>query len=226
MRGLWSEVVTKSYEAYRSLVEADGFVAFFRAATPIDAIEQARIGSRPTRRSGRATLADLRAIPWVFSWSQARFHLPGWYGVGSALHGLARERPDDWQAVRDALPRWPFLTYLLHNVEASLLMADPAIMKLYAALVPDPALRDIMLGRILAEYQRACDGVAALFGEPVARRRPRQLHTLTLRGRGLAWLHHEQVRLLAAYRAAPDEAALNALLLTVNAIAMGQKTTG
>jgi phosphoenolpyruvate carboxylase len=226
LRGLWTEVVDQSLSAYRGLVEAEGFIAFFRAATPIDAIEKARYGSRPSRRTGQASLADLRAIPWVFSWGQARFHLPGWYGVGSALDWLARERPDGFAAIRAALPDWPFLNYLLHNVEASLLAADPEIMALYASLVEDGRLRETMLGRILDEYRRTREGVAALFQVPVTIRRPRSLRTHEMRARGLTWLHQEQVRLLGAYRAAPDETTLDALLLTVNAIAMGQKTTG
>ncbi|WP_170149705.1 phosphoenolpyruvate carboxylase [Rhodoplanes roseus] len=226
LRGLWTEVVDQSLSAYRGLVEAEGFIPFFRAATPIDAIEQARYGSRPSRRSGQASLADLRAIPWVFSWGQARFHLPGWYGVGSGLGWLARERPEGFQAIREALPDWPFLNYLLHNVEASLLAADPEIMALYASMVDDVRLRDTMLTRILDEYRRTRESVAALFTLPVTVRRPRSLRTHELRARGLTWLHHEQVRLLRAYRAAPNETTLDALLLTVNAIAMGQKTTG
>ncbi|WP_158859746.1 phosphoenolpyruvate carboxylase [Rhodoplanes serenus] len=226
LRGLWGDVVTRSFAAYRALVEADGFVDFFRAATPIDAIEQSRIGSRPPRRSGRATLADLRAIPWVFSWSQARFHLPGWYGVGSALAWLRDEKPDGFAALRAALPEWRFLAYVLLNVEASLTMASPETMRLYGSLVEDEALRERMLGLILAEHARTRDALAALFPTPIAERRPRFLRTLALRARGLGWLHARQVELLRAYRASGDEAVLDALLLTVNAIAMGQKTTG
>ncbi|RAI42599.1 phosphoenolpyruvate carboxylase [Rhodoplanes roseus] len=226
LRGLWQEVVDQSLSAYRRLVEADGFIDFFRAATPIDAIEQARIGSRPSRRTGRATLADLRAIPWVFSWSQARFHLPGWYGVGSALEWLQRERPDGFEKIREVLPRWRFLGYVLHNVEASLLMANPLVMKLYASLVDDADLRDRMMATILAEQERTRTAVAALFPAAAEERRPRFLRTIEMRARGLTWLHHEQVALLRRYRKAPDEPTLDALLLTVNAIAMGQKTTG
>ncbi|MDC7784493.1 phosphoenolpyruvate carboxylase [Rhodoplanes sp. TEM] len=226
LRGLWQDVVDESFAAYRRLVEADGFIDFFRSATPIDAIEQARIGSRPSRRSGRATLADLRAIPWVFSWSQARFHLPGWYGVGSAIDWLRRERPESFETIREVLPRWRFLGYVLHNVEASLLMANPAVMELYASLVEDAALRDRMMATILAEHERTRAAVSSLFAASTDARRPRFLRTIEMRARGLTWLHHEQVRLLRRYRAAPDEATLDALLLTVNAIAMGQKTTG
>jgi phosphoenolpyruvate carboxylase len=105
-------------------------------------------------------------------------------------------------------------------------MADPEIMKLYASLVEDPAIRDVMLERILNEFQLARDGISALLGSSPADRRPRLLRTLERRAQGLAWLHRERVRLLRAWRAKPDEGALRPLLLAVNAIAMGQKTTG
>jgi phosphoenolpyruvate carboxylase len=223
---VWAEVVGHSFSAYHALVEADGFIDFFRQATPIDAIEHSRIGSRPPRRTDQPSLADLRAIPWVFSWGQARFHLPGWYGIGYGLAWLRTERPDDWEALRDALGGWAFVSYLLQNVEASLLMADPEIMKLYASLVEDRAIRDAMIERILNEFQLARDGISALLGSSPADRRPRLLRTLERRAQGLAWLHREQVRLLRAWRAKPDEGALRPLLLAVNAIAMGQKTTG
>ena len=103
---------------------------------------------------------------------------------------------------------WPFVSYLLENVEASLLMADPEIMKLCASLVEDPAIRDVMLERILNEFQLARDGISARLGSSPADRRPRLLRTLERRAQGLAWLHREQVRLLRAWRAKPEEGAL------------------
>lgn len=226
LSSVWAEVVEQSLAAYRALVETDGFLTFFRQATPIDALEHSRIGSRPPRRTGQPSLADLRAIPWVFSWGQARFHLPGWYGVGSGLAWLRRERPAQWEALHAAIPDWAFVAYLLQNVEASLLMADPTIMTLYASLVDDPAVRDAMLARIMNEFDLAKDGVSALLGSAPVARRPHLLKTLEMRAAGLAWLHREQVRLLAAWRLKPDDASLAPLLLSVNAIAMGLKTTG
>ena len=226
LSSVWAEVVEQSLTAYRTLVETDGFLTFFRQATPIDALEHSRIGSRPPRRTGQPSLADLRAIPWVFSWGQARFHLPGWYGVGSGFAWLRRERPAQWEALRAAIPDWAFLAYLLQNVEASLLMADPAIMTLYGSLVDNRAVRDAILARIMNEFDLAKDGVSALLGSAPAERRPHLLKTLEMRAAGLAWLHREQVRLLAAWRVKPDDASLAPLLLSVNAIAMGQKTTG
>jgi phosphoenolpyruvate carboxylase len=226
LEGVWSLVVERSFQAYRSLVETDGFVTFFRQATPIDAIEQTRIGSRPSRRTGKQTLDDLRAIPWVFSWSQARFHLPAWYGVGTSLDWLRSERPSDWNALRDGIRNWPFLAYLLHNVEAGLMMADTEIMRLYASLVRGADLRRALLGTILVEYRLADTRINELFGGRPEERRPRLALAIRLRERALRQLHEEQVRLLAVWRAQPKEDALQALLLTINAIALGQKMTG
>ncbi len=226
MEDLWAEVVARSYSKYRSLVERPGFVTFFRQATPIDAIEHARIGSRPSRRTGRQTLADLRAIPWVFSWGQARFHLPGWYGAGSALDSCRRERPASWPQIKQAARDWPFLSYQLHNVEASLLMASPEVMRRYAELVDDPELRESTLNEILAEYSLTIDTVSEALGGSTSQRRPRLLHAIQLRRGALDWLHSEQVRLLASWRSRASEEDLQSLLLTVNAIAMGQKATG
>jgi phosphoenolpyruvate carboxylase len=226
LEGIWSKVAERSYTAYRALVEAEGFVAFFRAATPIDAVEQTQLGSRPSRRTGAGSLDDLRAIPWVFSWSEARFHLPGWYGAGTALDELRRSSPEDWRALCAQASKWPMLRYLLHNVEASLLMASPDIMKLYASLVPDAGLRGKFMDLILREYGLAVERLADLFGAPAVQRRPRLAMAIELRKEALWQLHRDQVRLLAEWRREPGEETLRALLLSVNAIGMGQKMTG
>src|ERR1039458_3840192 len=113
-----------SRRAYRELIETDGFVEFFSQATPIDAIERSHIGSRPARRTGRRTIDDLRSIPWVFSWSQARFNVPGWYGVGSAFQQVRDRGGQAWDSLAKAAREWPFLSYLLHNVEFGVVAAD------------------------------------------------------------------------------------------------------
>ncbi len=226
MEPLWARIVARGHRAYRGLVEADGFVAFFQRATPIDAIEQTRIGSRPSRRSGRQTVEDLRAIPWVFSWSQSRFHLPGWYGVGTALETVRAESPADWETLRAQVREWPFALYTLHNVGAALMMADVEIMRLYASLVPEPGLRETMLDTILAEYRLTRARIDELLDGRPEERRPRLALTISLRDRALRQLHREQVALLAEWRASPSDELLQSLLLTVNAIAMAQKMTG
>lgn len=225
LESILPNVVERSYAAYRQLVETGGFVTFFRQATPIDAIEQTQLGSRPARRTGSESLEDLRAIPWVFSWSQARFHLPGWYGVGAAFDWLRRECPGDWAKLKKQVRVWPFLSYLLHNAEASLMMANPELMRLYASLVEDRALRERLFDTILEEYKLSVSVIEELFGDFAVHRR-RLAQAVQLRRRALDQLHHEQVRLLQSWRTEPKEETLTSLLLTVNAIGMGQKMTG
>jgi phosphoenolpyruvate carboxylase len=223
---VWPGVVEHGYRAYRDLVGMDGFLSFFYQATPIDVIEQSRIGSRPPYRSKKQRLEDLRAIPWVFSWSQARFHLPGWYGVGTGLNWLRTERPKEWTKFKKEIHNWPFASYLLHNVEASLMMANAGLMELYASLVDDVNVRNECLGRILAEYRLAASCIDELFGGTADQRRPRLALAIRLRKHALGQLHQEQVRLLKIWRKEASEDILRSLLLTVNAIAMGQKMTG
>ena len=217
-----------SRQAYRAFLEDPDFIPFFRSATPIDVLEQSRIGSRPSRRTGAASLDDLRAIPWVFSWTQARFYLPNWFGTGSGLARLAAERPELYQGLAADNRAWPLARYVLVNVETGLASASRRWMEAYAALVPDQAVGERLLQVVLAEHTETTTQLNRLLGGNLADRRPRFAKTLALRERGLDLLHYEQLRLMQAWRAAgrPDEKLLPELLLTVNAIASGLRTTG
>ncbi|MBK8802434.1 MAG: phosphoenolpyruvate carboxylase [Fibrobacteres bacterium] len=216
---------------YQNLVEEDGFLAFFAQATPIDVIESSRIGSRPARRTGKRTLSDLRAIPWVFSWGQSRFHLTGWYGVGTALETLRRDRPEDWRHLVENLEGMPLLRYVVANVETTLATTDESVWNLYAAMVEDPVLRERFLTRIRTEFHKSQEMIASLYRLPFAERRPRLARSLDLRSRALRRLHGLQVDLITKWRKIPAqtpewEQALLQLLVTVNAIASGLRTTG
>jgi phosphoenolpyruvate carboxylase len=204
-------------------------MSYFSEATPIDALETSRIGSRPSRRTGQRTLADLRAIPWVFSWNQSRHYLPGWFGVGSALQRLQAERPKLFQNLRANLKKSPFLYYVLTNVETNLASADREIIAIYAGLVGDTRVRKEILNIILTEFDSTREMMSLVFGGALEKRRPRMLKTLALRDSGLRALHVHQTKLLAEWRAA-EPAAKNRLLpevlLSINAIASGLRTTG
>ncbi len=222
-----------SFATYRELLQSEGFVPFYREVTPIDVIELSRIGSRPSRRTGSQSLADLRAIPWVFSWSQSRFMLSSWYGVGTALGQLKRERPDDFALIAQSHVSWAPLHYILGNVATAIAMADPDIMRLYAGLSTKPTVCDRLLDQILREYEATIAILEELYEGPLADRRPNVEAMLSLRRPGLTLLHHQQVTLLRNYRSARAmsadvraEAQLSLLLLTVNAIASGLGTTG
>ena len=235
LEGVMDDLATASREAYQTLLQSEGFLTFFSQATPIDAVEASRIGSRPARRTGRRTLADLRAIPWVFSWSQSRFYLSGWYGLGTALAGLRERSPDTFDALAIAKleHRWPPVHYMLSNAATAVATADPEIMALYADLVEDGAVRDRLMEMILREYHRTHEMLAAVYGGPLAQTRPQIQHALDFRIHALAPLHRQQVMLLRDWRARRTqdgdtgaEAMMPQLLLTVNAIAAGLGATG
>ncbi|MDB4435998.1 phosphoenolpyruvate carboxylase [Akkermansiaceae bacterium] len=223
----------ESDKAYRSLLDADQFMEFYRTATPIDALETGVFGSRPSRRSGKkASLKDLRAIPWVFSWTQARFYLPGWYGVGSGLEAIGEE---NFSKIKEAFPNFDFLRYVFTNIESSLASANPEMMKQYAALCPDKEVEDRFLNQILEEYEKTQYFVNELFGREFDDRRPRMEKTLALREVPLRALHNQQIDLLKRWRAdgssiEAEDGRFNrdflALQLTINAVSSGLRETG
>ena len=222
-----------SEASYRSLLDEPGFIAFWGETTPIDALEESFIGSRPSRRTGRRTLEDLRAIPWVFSWVQARYYLPAWYGLGSALQRLAREDVESFEFVCESARSWPFMRYVLSNAETSLSSADTGLMYEYAELVGDVDLRERFYNIIASEHRNTQSMINQIFGAPRTVRRPRMEATLALRESGLRVLHLRQIALLRAWRehrAAGEEnraaALFPSLLLSINAIASGLRTTG
>jgi phosphoenolpyruvate carboxylase len=224
-----------SRSAYQGLLSRDGFIRFFSQATPIDAIEMSSIGSRPARRSGRRTIEDLRAIPWVFSWNQARFYLSGWYGLGSALAVLRGDEPETFAQLAECKRRrsWAPFEYLISNAATVIASAAPEIMRGYAGLVEDEALRAAFMGEIEREYALTRELIEEIYGQPLAEQRPRFSRLVNLRSAALAPLHERQIDLLArwrAHQAAGEEDAAErlkpALLLTVNAIAAGLGATG
>lgn len=235
LTGILSHLAQTSTSAYQEFLRRPGFIEFYRQVTPIDALENARIGSRPARRTGKKghSIADLRAIPWVFSWTQARFYLPGWFGVGSALEELATHQPEQFATLKSALHETPFVAYLFTNVETNLHSANRTIMESYATLVTDGSLRQTFMDLIAAEFDRTERQLASLFDGGMQTRRPRMIKTLTIRDEPLAVLHQQQVALLHEWRAhlandhhSAAEELLPKLLLSINAIASGLRTTG
>jgi phosphoenolpyruvate carboxylase len=250
---LLDELAASSRAAYRRLVDAPGFVAFFRLATPIDEIATLRLGSRPAARgrsvdgAGRAasapldpaasavagsdSIADLRAIPWVFAWSQARIELPGWFGVGSALEAhSAAHGPAGIAALARLYARWPFLASLVDNAELALARADLGVARQYAALAGDTTSGP--WATIEAEYARTVGWLARLTGrDRLLEREPELRRRMALRDPYVDSLSEMQVTLLARLRACdpddPDRARLLRLVqLTVNGISAGLQQTG
>ncbi|MEM6886290.1 MAG: phosphoenolpyruvate carboxylase, partial [Verrucomicrobiota bacterium] len=200
-RKIAAELTEYSKAAYRKFLERDGFIEFYRQATPIDALEQSSIGSRPSRRTGTKSLDDLRAIPWVFSWNQSRFYLPGWYGVGSALRQLRDNSPESFERLRRQIGNWSFMYYVLTNVETNIASADASIFRDYAALVDDKKLRSVFSREITTEFNLTHKMLNEVFGgDDLERRRPRMVKTLKVRENGLRLLHQQQLSLLKRWR--------------------------
>jgi phosphoenolpyruvate carboxylase len=224
-----------SQNAYQSLLRSDGFIDFYRQATPIDALENSRIGSRPARRTGKKShsISDLRAIPWVFSWTQARYYLPGWFGVGTALSSLKKSSPEDFSELKTALANSTFLAYVLTNVETNLASANLELMEAYAGLVTDHGTRAEFTKKITDEFKLTQELLTELFDGSMADRRPRMAKTLAIREAPLKVLHFQQIELLKEWRGHMEkenqtaaDALLPKLLLSINAIASGLRTTG
>jgi phosphoenolpyruvate carboxylase len=215
-------------QAFRSLVETDGFAEWFARVSPLDEISGLRIGSRPARRGhsgGPLGLEDLRAIPWVFAWSQTRLNLPGWYGLGSGL--AAAHSAAGLNELQRAYKEWPLLAALLDNAEMSLAKTDRVIATRYLAL----GGRDDLTNRVLAEYDLTRRLVLEVTGhDRLLADRPVLSRAVVLRDPYVDALSYLQLRALAALReeAAPDEreALKRLLLLTVSGVAAGLQNTG
>jgi phosphoenolpyruvate carboxylase len=222
----WDATMDRISEAaharYRGLVEDPRLAPYFLSATPVDLLGALHIGSRPARRPGAdAGIEDLRAIPWVFGWTQSRQIVPGWFGVGS---GLAVQ--GDLEVLREMYVAWPFFRTFLGNVSMTLVKTDLAIAARYAALAPSE-LRPV-LEEIRQEYELTLDRVRAITGDDaLLDREPTLRTTLEIRDNYLQPLHHLQLELLARYRRGEDDPDLErALLLTINGIAAGMRNTG
>ncbi|MCO4783712.1 MAG: phosphoenolpyruvate carboxylase [Candidatus Cloacimonetes bacterium] len=217
---------TKSKDKYRSFLEHPKFIEYYHHTTPLDIIEECNMGSRPTRRKGVKSLDDLRAIPWVFSWNQSRYYLPGWFGVGTALKSLKEDDIDLYNSFVECLKSNKFLRYVFLNIETSSASADVDIMSLYASLVEDEMVRNQMLGIVIDEYKLLQEMLEEVFGSSYKNRRPKLEKTLGLRKNLLAQLHKMQVIDLKDYRKSGSRDTLVRLLLSINAIAGGERTTG
>lgn len=233
MAGILDQLAKESKGYYEKMMREEGFIEFFRQATPIDAIESSKIGSRPARRSGAKTLDDLRAIPWVFSWSQSRYHMTSWYGVGSTLQNLKKNNPDAYSEFKKAIKHDPLIRYVLTNVDTSLASTDETVMAEYAALVTDEAVRTKFLTLFTEELKRTNESLQELLEKPIEQRRKNHHYSSILRASLMNYLHKTQVTLLRKWRKEKAEnhtdnaeVTLMHLLVTINAIASAMRNTG
>ncbi len=225
-RAIMDEVAEHSRAAYRALVhEDDGFYPYFRQATPIDVIERMNIGSRPASRRQMQGIRDLRAIPWVFAWTQVRAILPGWYGVGTGLEAAIRRHGE--APLREMFCDWMFMRAMLEDLEMVLAKCDMQIARRYAELADEPLHRYHEL--IQDEFHRTVEVVLRLKNaNELLESDPTLSRTVRLRNPYVDPMSLLQVDLLRRWREGgrADEALFRALLLSINGIAHGLQNTG
>jgi phosphoenolpyruvate carboxylase len=215
--------------AYRSLVrETPGFIQYFRDSTPLAEIAALNIGSRPASRRATERLEDLRAIPWVFSWSQCRLMLPGWYGFGAAVEAWLAAKSGSLEELREMQRGWPFWRSVLSNMDMVLAKSDLGIASRYAELVPDATLREEIFGRIRREWHLSIETLLDIMGqERLLQGNPLLERSIRNRFPYLDPLNHVQVELLKEHRAQnPDEQVLRGIQLTINGISAGLRNSG
>ena len=221
-----------SRAAYTRLVGNPDLVTYFQSASPLEEISLLNIGSRPARRFGAKSLADLRAIPWVFAWAQNRHIITGWYGVGSALKNFIEVRGEEGEAMLARMFKDSRLFRLIMDeVEKTLLIVDLAIARAYSGLVAEAQVRDTIFPMIEAEYRLTAEMVRKASGEAeIGARFPRHREVLAERLPMINAVNREQVELLRRFRGASTEAEREryklALLLSINCIAAGLGATG
>jgi phosphoenolpyruvate carboxylase len=217
------DLSSTAFREYRALVyETDGFSTFFRQMTPLVEIAELKIGSRPASRSNSQRIEDLRAIPWVFSWAQARVMLPGWYGVGQALSG------SDTSLLREMLDAWPFFRATVDNLEMVLSKSNMDIAARYATLVEDRVLADRIFGRIRAAWVQTQERLLTITGQTrLLERHPALDASIRLRLPYIEPLNLMQVELLKRHRAGEtDPRVREGIQLSINAIATALRNSG
>ncbi|MFO7679056.1 MAG: phosphoenolpyruvate carboxylase [Chloroflexota bacterium] len=228
-REAMDELTAVSYRAYRELIyETPDLLDYWQQATPINELSQMRIGSRPSRRAGKATLDGLRAIPWGFSWMQSRHVLPGWYGLGAALAAS-----EDIPRLQEMYQEWVFFRHIINNAQLALAKADMGIARLYAGLVTDEKVRESIYGQIAAAFEETSRLVLLVTGQQeLLDHTPTLKRIIRRRNPYVDPLNFLQVALLRRLRALPEQNGaeaqqiLQAIFLTINGVAEGLKNTG
>ncbi|MFI6778971.1 phosphoenolpyruvate carboxylase [Nocardia sp. NPDC050412] len=226
---LMDDLAARARASYARLVhETPGFVEYFRQSTPVAEVGDLNIGSRPASRKPTNSVSDLRAIPWVMSWSQARVMLPGWYGTGAALEDWVGGDPDRLAILSDLYRRWPFFRTVLSNLAQVMAKSDLDIAARYAELVDDVALREHIFGMIRDEHARTIRMHAAITGnDHLLADNPSLAESIHNRFPYLEPLNQMQVELLRRLRAGDDtELVKRGILLTMNGLATALRNSG
>ncbi|MGI9517018.1 MAG: phosphoenolpyruvate carboxylase [Pirellulaceae bacterium] len=231
----WSQVMDElsavAYRHYRALVERPDFLDYFHTATPIDQIDQLNLGSRPSRRRKTEDISDLRAIPWVFAWTQSRTNIPSWFGVGSALEEWIGDGNDcQLDELQDMYREWPFFRSLLDNVHLGMGRADMDIAELYSRLA-GPEVGPAVFQLISDEFERTRRLLLSVTSQQeLLDTEPWLQHSIRMRNPYVDPMNYIQVALLQRWRASTDEAERTAIskaiLQSVNGIAAGLQNVG
>jgi phosphoenolpyruvate carboxylase len=232
MRPEWesafAELSEISFQYYREhIIGNPDVLHYFEVATPVGELEHARIGSRPARRGGQMSFENLRAIPWVFGWTQSRLLVPAWFGVGTAITEFAR-KPGGAKLLVEMMTDFPLFIDVVRNVEMALAKADLGIASLYASLVPDAALRERVFSVLRAEFERTREAVLAVTGQKeLLESNPVLARSIWLRNPYVDPMSLIQVDLLRRKRAGEDTDEVNrAIAGTISGIAAGLRNTG
>lgn len=216
------EMATTARTTYQELLASDGFVSYFETVTPISVIDDLNLGSRPTSRTGERRPEDLRAIPWVFSWTQTRCIIPGWYGFGTAIETYL-EAGGTIEELRGMYANWPFFATIVDNAAMAAAKSDMEIAAVYANLA-DPDLRSRFFPTIEAEYERTVESIRRITERETLVDRSWLADSLALRNPYVDPLNYLQASLLGrSHRSDREERTLR---LTVKGIAAGMKNTG
>jgi phosphoenolpyruvate carboxylase len=223
------ELAAESFSAYRNLVyETPGFQQYFQEATPIREIDGLHIGSRPSSRKKSDRIEDLRAIPWVFSWSLNRTMIPGWYGFGQAVEAYIQREDQGLALLQEMYRSWPFMQTLLSNMDMVLAKSDMAIASRYAELVTNIQLREQIFGRIREEWDRSVKCLFAITGRTeLLQDNPTLVRSFRNRTPYIDPFNHLQVELLRRYRSGDDgDEVKRAIHLTINGVTAGLRNSG
>jgi phosphoenolpyruvate carboxylase len=217
-----------AWSAYRKLMELPAMLAYLQGSSPLEELSMLNIGSRPARRTQAKTLADLRAIPWVFAWTQNRHMLSGWYGVGSGIKAFLDVRKErGLELLRRMFREARLFRLILDDVERTLLQVDLSIAAEYAGLIEDEAVRKPIFLQVTEEYRLTCEMILRISGgAAIAERFPQFRRRLARRLKTINEVSREQVHLLRAHRAESSEEVRTALLMSINCAAAGLGATG
>ena len=217
-----------AFAQYRQLAEAEGLIDYYNAASPVEELAKMNIGSRPAKRFGANSLSDLRAIPWVFAWTQNRHLVPSWYGIGTALESFIKVRGEEGQVlINKMFKESRIFKLIIDEVEKSLALVDFEVAQAYAELVEDENIRNNIYGMVKDEYDLTHKWVLQITGEIKLCTRFRKFNRkLNRRSGALMKAGMEQVELVKKFRESGDEEELVGVLLSINCVSAGLGWTG